>query len=816
VSTAHRLHCVLIVLLGIWLEQFVLYGPALVGTKILLPLDILAEPGFFIPRTNETANVRPEDSSRTDLVLQFEPERRFAANELAAGRLPVWLPYEYAGVPSRFSMFAPLSLLRFSTSSPIILAWAQLLQASIAGLGAYIFFRRVLGVGFWPAVIPAWCYPISGFFTLWQGFPIGDVICWFPWMLTAVDGTLRRPGAVPVAALAVTTWMALVGGQIDAAALALIASGIFALYQVADQWRVRRIFRAARKALLALTLGWILGFCLAAPYLWPLLEYARTSARMQQRAAGNEDRPPVGLVALPQVILPNIYGTTKNDTLYLAPINQMESAAAAYAGGIAALLIAPLAWSSRRHRSSNGVCALLIILGLGWCLNVPGLVDLLRLPGLNLLSSNRLVFAAAFAILAQSAIGLEILVEGVLPRQRWFAIGALLCAGLCGWCVYRAAVLPEPMATEIEQTIRTGKAVQWVRSIADMHQVQHWFRHSYIVAATVCGIALMGWLYVLSNRSVGPLLIAVIAGLMVGEVLWFGYNRNAQCAPALYYPRIPALDAVVQSPPGRVVGFACLPANLAEMQDLRDIRGYDPFDPDRLVQLVSLAADQRFPTPHYAVLQTFTPAVYPNAGDGGIHVSPILDMLGVRYTIFRGAPPSGVDPDFRSADYWVLVNRSALPHVFVPEHVEVEPDAAQRLKKLAAADFDPRAIAYVETDVALPAVSHGEVTIRSEIPTKIVVALKMETAGLVVLSDLWHRGWQAYVDGRPVPILRANHAVRGVIVPAGATSLEFRYAPASFTWGMILCGTAAAGLLLWIILAAASPPPACPDRIVYE
>jgi uncharacterized membrane protein YfhO len=74
----------------------------------------------------------------------------------------------------------------------------------------------------------------------------------------------------------------------------------------------------------------------------------------------------------------------------------------------------------------------------------------------------------------------------------------------------------------------------------------------------------------------------------------------------------------------------------------------------------------------------------------------------------------------------------------------------------------------------------------------------METPGLVVLADLWDKGWQAYVNGQCVPRLRANQAVRGVVVPAGAGTLEFRYAPASFAWGLRLAGLAAVALLGWL------------------
>jgi uncharacterized membrane protein YfhO len=85
-----------------------------------------------------------------------------------------------------------------------------------------------------------------------------------------------------------------------------------------------------------------------------------------------------------------------------------------------------------------------------------------------------------------------------------------------------------------------------------------------------------------------------------------------------------------------------------------------------------------------------------------------------------------------------------------------------------------------------------------EIPTKITVSLDMETPGLLVLSDLWDVGWHAYLDGRKVPILRTNYAVRGVEVPAGRATLQFRYEPASFTWGLRLAVSALLVTLGWL------------------
>jgi hypothetical protein len=52
-----------------------------------------------------------------------------------------------------------------------------------------------------------------------------------------------------------------------------------------------------------------------------------------------------------------------------------------------------------------------------------------------------------------------------------------------------------------------------------------------------------------------------------------------------------------------------------------------------------------------------------------------------------------------------------------------------------------------------------------------------------------------------VPILRTNHALRGVVLPAGSPMVEFRYEPASFACGIWLAILALAALVGMVGLA---------------
>jgi hypothetical protein len=216
-----------------------------------------------------------------------------------------------------------------------------------------------------------------------------------------------------------------------------------------------------------------------------------------------------------------------------------------------------------------------------------------------------------------------------------------------------------------------------------------------------------------------------------------------------------------------------------------------------LIDLLGLAATPQSKAYFYALTQEMTPKAE-FTPEGAIRLSPILDMLGVRYVILRGSPSVGTRPAFQGPDYWVMVNSNALARAFVPRRVETVTEDKARLERLASPEFDPRELACVESPLDLPKTCRGSAVIAEEIPTRVTVSVHMETPGLVVLADLWDKGWWADWNGQRVPILRVNHALRGVVLSAGEGTLVFRYAPASFTWGLRLAGLAMVVLLAWL------------------
>lgn len=71
---------------------------------------------------------------------------------------------------------------------------------------------------------------------------------------------------------------------------------------------------------------------------------------------------------------------------------------------------------------------------------------------------------------------------------------------------------------------------------------------------------------------------------------------------------------------------------------------------------------------------------------------------------------------------------------------------------------------------------------------------------LAIFSEIYYsHGWKSFIDGREVPHVRADYALRAMVVPAGKHVIEFRFAPKSLQTGQAVSW---AGSILVLLMAA--------------
>src|SRR5262249_28436596 len=83
---------------------------------------------------------------------------------------------------------------------------------------------------------------------------------------------------------------------------------------------------------------------------------------------------------------------------------------------------------------------------------------------------------------------------------------------------------------------------------------------------------------------------------------------------------------------------------------------------------------------------------------------------------------------------------------------------------------------------------------------RVEVRVDAACAGLLVLSDQYYPGWDAEVNGRPASTYPTDVALRGVAVPAGRSTVTFRYRPSGFKWGLVIAALAIVALVAMALL----------------
>ncbi len=170
---------------------------------------------------------------------------------------------------------------------------------------------------------------------------------------------------------------------------------------------------------------------------------------------------------------------------------------------------------------------------------------------------------------------------------------------------------------------------------------------------------------------------------------------------------------------------------------------------------------------------------------------------GLRFVARDAAAPATPFRKIYDAELRIYEVPSVLPRAALYRAIELLPDAGV-LERLKQTDFDPRERAVVSRE-SLPADAMGLAQLAQgpAVPVSAASITRYESQyvrieadaaepALLVLNDANYPGWQAYLNGAEVPTVAANYLFRGVLLPVGKNTVEFRYQPMSFRAGSVI------------------------------
>jgi hypothetical protein len=163
---------------------------------------------------------------------------------------------------------------------------------------------------------------------------------------------------------------------------------------------------------------------------------------------------------------------------------------------------------------------------------------------------------------------------------------------------------------------------------------------------------------------------------------------------------------------------------------------------------------------------------------GGPHApSGLTDFLAVSHV---NAPGKVTEWEFRPTHLpWVSGGQA--PLFAAPATI---------LSALSDPDFDPRRTVFLPPEArALITVSNSssaKISVREFSAHRVKLETEASEPALVVIAQSFYHNWHAYVDGRPTPLLRANHAFQALEVPAGRHEVTLSYEDRMFHSGALV------------------------------
>ncbi len=733
---------------------------------------------------------------------------RFLGDALSEGRIPFWNPYHFGGHPAiadpQSLIFTP-SLALFAGLSPraSMQAFDLAVFAHLAGGAlAMVALARRYGLAAAPAVLAALVFMLGG----------------------AASSRLQHTGMIvsyaffPLALLALENL--LVRGRLRAGVAFALAAGLMALGrdQVAFLFCLALVGRTATAVALAraplaflrarapaLALAGLLGAALiAAPMLLTLQLLAdsnRPAISYGVAAAGS--LAPANLATL---VAPDLFGSLGWNYRYWGPGYETmtdpdwtdRAVNYLFAGSAPALLLLwrGLAGGALWRRAARGFAiagALALLYALGRATpafdiafdHLPG-VSLYRRPADATFALN-----VAFAFLAAFLLD-DWLARGGLRAQS--AFGAALFVAFAGLAAGAALAFGLP----------AGELAASAGSLA------------FACAAFGALAALMAWGEARGRRALAATLMVAATG---GELVWRNAANSMNAEPAERYSvyagmrpaereglaalqrELALRHAAGERPRVEILGLPGAWQNASMVLELENTLGYNPLriaDYERAIGPGENAADPNL-------------RQFPDTFRG--YKCRLAQKLGLDYLVLdrpleklpRHVPRPQATAIHSGEGVHIYRLGRAEPRVFVAESVKPI-DGEQALADRRTPDYERGVQALVEeghlsrlspalrdrapSEYVAPA-SARYASIATYEDNRVTIDAASVEGGLVVLHDLYYPGWEAFVDGVPAPIVKADLLFRGVEIAAGRHRVEFVFRPLSFA----NLKNAAAGLL---------------------
>lgn len=255
------------------------------------------------------------------------------------------------------------------------------------------------------------------------------------------------------------------------------------------------------------------------------------------------------------------------------------------------------------------------------------------------------------------------------------------------------------------------------------------------------------------------------------------YRANVLDAP----PYVEVIQAEDVSQPFRIDGnLYALDGNMASYYKIMDIRGTSPLFLDG---------------PH-AIIQRVLPS------------EVAWELFAVRYVLSGGIEIPSSSELVRTdmfGEKTVYLHRLIDPRPYALLRYQYEVLDSDDFARALLADpaFDEREVVILHDEpnlmISETSSEAGLATVSAYTPERVVIEIETPENAILSLAHVDYPGWHAELSGEPVELIRAYGGLTALAVPAGEHVLELRFNPLSYRIGAIL------SLLTWGVLIFGMP-----------
>lgn len=203
----------------------------------------------------------------------------------------------------------------------------------------------------------------------------------------------------------------------------------------------------------------------------------------------------------------------------------------------------------------------------------------------------------------------------------------------------------------------------------------------------------------------------------------------------------------------------------------KNIGGYHAAKLRRYQEMINMHIEKEIGRMFATFGRATSPAIINNTMDS----LGVLNMLNMKYLIYNKEAAPIINPH-ANGNAWFINN------------IRIAGNANEEMKLVGEINTKNEIVVDKEYASQLPTKLETDTTARISLtkyaPNDLVYNFSSKTDQVAVFSEIYYeKGWNAYINGKKVPYVRANYLLRAMPLKAGNYEIEYKFEPTAYSLG---------------------------------